>query len=54
VQPITEETKSPIQYTPIGEEPLLVNPDDTEIHFIKFRIPKIARLDVCLKLQVYN
>jgi hypothetical protein len=35
----------PITYTPIGIEPLIVKEDDTDINFIKYRIPKIEGFD---------
>ena len=47
-----EDLKSPIQYTPIGIGELIVNADDTEINFIKYRIPKIEGIDICINLQV--
>jgi len=38
---MNEELKSNIQYNYIGIEPLTVCTNDTELNFIKFRIPKI-------------
>ena len=38
----------------MGKEPLDVNPEDEEIYFIKYRIPKIEALTNCVNLKVYN
>ena len=42
----------PIQYNYMGIAPLTINPDDEEVCFIKYRIPRIDALQVCVNLRV--